>query len=43
MEKIDSHTNIDQNVKDMTDAITKAAEDSIPNNLLLLDQMIRRG
>ena len=31
MEKIDSHTNIDQNVKDMTDAITKAAEDSIPN------------
>ena len=27
-EKIDLHTNIDQNVKFMTDAITKAAEDS---------------
>ena len=36
MEKIDSHTNIDQNVKDMTDAITKAAEDSIPNKTVTI-------
>ena len=36
MEKIDSHTNIDQNVKDMTDAITKAAEDSIPHKTVTI-------
>ena len=35
-EKIDSHTNIDQNIKDMTDAITKAAEDLIPNKTVTI-------
>ena len=34
--KIDSHTNIDRNVKDMTDAITKAAEVSIPNKTVTI-------
>ena len=35
-EKIDLHTNIDQNVRDMTEAITKAAEDSIPNKTVTI-------
>ena len=40
--KIYSHTNTDQKEKDMTDAITKAAEDSIPNKTVSIRQMIRR-
>ena len=36
MEKIDTHTNTDQNVKDMTDAIAKAAEDSTPNKTVTI-------
>ena len=35
-EKTDSHTNIDKNVKGMTDAITKAAKESIPNKTVTI-------
>ena len=37
-EKIDLHSNIDQNVRVMTEAITNAAEDSIPNKTVTIRQ-----
>ena len=36
MEKIDSLTTIEENVKDMADEITMAAEDSIPSKIFTI-------